>query len=254
MTLLEAPPRPRAVRVLDEDPDLAARLDPTQIEPARRSAIAAVASYEPGPIAVPPSLTEPGAYGLLVIDGLIGLRMSIPERCHLELIGPSDVVRPWVELGPWATVPSAVRWEAMVPTRVAVLDRRYAASIARWPELCAALMNRLVLRSRRMAFQLAVVSIPRTEDRLLLSLWQLADRFGRVTREGVHVPFPLTHQNMADMISTRRPSVTNALVELSRDGRVVRRSDRTWLLCGGPPDAYTALRERSALPVADGAL
>lgn len=251
MALLDAPPRPRAVRVLDEDADLGARLAPEHHEAARRGAIAALCTFEPGRVQVPAALTEPGAYGLLILDGLIAAHTQIPQRCHLELLGPGDVVRPWVELGPWATVPSSLDWEALVPTRAALLDRRFAASIARWPELTAALMNRFVLRSRRMAFQLAIVSIPRTEDRILLSMWQLADRFGRVTADGVHLPYPLTHQSLAETIATRRPSVTNALVELAREGRVVRRPDRTWLLCGGPPEAYTELAERSALAMAD---
>ncbi len=78
-------------------------------------------------------------------------------------------------------------------------------------------MDRLVLRSRWLAFHLAVCHMRRIETRLLIVLWYFADRWGRVTREGVGIRLPITH----------------ALLE--QDGLLERRGDRLWLLHGDPP-------------------
>ena len=42
----------------------------------------------------------------------------------------------------------------------------------------------LVEQRDRLMMQLVIAEQPRVEDRLLMLFWQLADRFGRVTREG----------------------------------------------------------------------
>jgi CRP-like cAMP-binding protein len=73
------------------------------------------------------------------------------------------------------------------------------------------------------------------EDRLLLTLWHLAERWGRVGADGIGVPLPLSHQRLADLVGAHRPSVTTAMGELVRSGAVSRRDDGTWILHGPPP-------------------
>src|SRR5438477_526792 len=68
---------------------------------------------------------EPGSLGLLMLQGILGARRQVERRAHLEILGPGELVRPWVELGPEASVPYEVAWTALEPTRVAVLDRRF---------------------------------------------------------------------------------------------------------------------------------
>ena len=74
------------------------------------------------------------------------------------------------------------------------------------------------------------------DDRLLLTLWHLAERWGRVTPTGIVVPLPLGHQRLADLVGAHRPSVTTALGELARAGSISRRDDGNWLLHGAPPE------------------
>jgi CRP/FNR family cyclic AMP-dependent transcriptional regulator len=69
---------------------------------------------------------------------------------------------------------------------------------------------------------------------LLLLLWHLADRWGRVTPDGVRVALGVTHQTLADLVAARRPSVTTALQQLARQGLLGRDGD-AWLLLGDPP-------------------
>ena len=94
---------------------------------------------------------------------------------------------------------------------------------------------------------LAIAHHQRVDDRLLLTLWHLAERWGRVAPDGIAVPLPLSHQRLADLIGAHRPSVTTAMGELVKSGAVTRRDDRTWVLLGAPPDAIRHHRLAAAL-------
>jgi DNA-binding IclR family transcriptional regulator len=64
--------------------------------------------------------------------------------------------------------------------------------------------------------------------------WGLADRWGTVHRDGVHVDIQLTHATLAEMVAATRPTVTKALGELGEHG-LVRSTEDSWLLVGPPP-------------------
>jgi CRP-like cAMP-binding protein len=89
-------------------------------------------------------------------------------------------------------------------------------------------------RSRNLAINMAIIHQARVNVRLLMLLWHLADRWGRVRSEGVVLPLHLTHSVLADLVAARRPTVTSALTELARLGLVIP-LDRGWLLSGDPP-------------------
>jgi CRP-like cAMP-binding protein len=238
-----------AVRVLDADPDLASPVSPPEREAARAASRAAVIEIEAGPW--PPDQVvagEPGSLGLLLLEGILGARRQVERRAHLEILGPGELVRPWVELGPEASVPYQRAWTALEPTRLAVLDRRFAAALAPWPEVTAALVNRLVLRSRRLSVQMAISFLPRVDRRVLLMLWELGDRFGRVTPDGVVVGLPLTHAQLSDLVGARRPSVTMAVSELRRAGTIEPLPGRGWLIRGARPEELLRVRRTAAAP------
>ena len=81
------------------------------------------------------------------------------------------------------------------------------------------LFNRGTRRAHHLAVALAIAHHQRVDDRLLLTLWHLAERWGRVARDGVVVPLPLGHQRLADLVGAHRPSVTTAMGELDARGR-----------------------------------
>jgi CRP-like cAMP-binding protein len=83
---------------------------------------------------------------------------------------------------------------------------------------------------------LAIAHHQRVEDRLLLTLWHLAERWGKVTPDGIVLPLPLSHQRLAHIVGAHRPSVTTAMGALDKAGRVSRRDDGSWLLHGDPPE------------------
>ena len=207
-----------------------------------------------GPWAVP-VLTREGSgghIGLLVGEGMLVRSVGLPGRAGAELLGPGDIIRPWENGDPIASLPSALTWTVLEPARLAVLDRRFVASVCEWPEVVAAIAARTVHRSQRLAFQLAISHLTRVDARLLAFFWRCADRWGHVTPEGVVLRMRVTHELLAKLVGVQRPSVTTALKHLSRRRAVVRRPDGSWLLQGEPPDIEALLRGAASEAVATG--
>ena len=111
------------------------------------------------PLAVDKAPVEdPRAYGLFVLDGLIGARASVGREGYIEVLGAGDVLRPWAEIDAGAPLSPDYGWRAFAETRLLVLDHRFALGVAPWPQITAALMHRFVLRARRLGFQLVARS------------------------------------------------------------------------------------------------
>jgi CRP/FNR family transcriptional regulator, cyclic AMP receptor protein len=168
--------------------------------------------------------------GLLVLEGMLTRVIEIRRRRSVELLGRGDVLRPWVLLGEDAPAQVKIEWTVMEPVSLAILDAAFARRVARWPEIGTVLMDRLMMRSRWLALDLAISHVRRLDDRLMLLFWQLARRWGRVTPNGIVIPLALQHQLIADLIGAQRPSVTTRLGVLRDRGLITRRGDGTWLL------------------------
>lgn len=226
----------RVINVLDEDPDLAEHLSTPRLEEARRAAVARVLLLQAGAWSAPEErLAETGATGLLILEGVLGRSVSIEGRAGLDLFGTGDLVRPWETAESEMIAPSEVRWWALRPTRLAVLDARFTSRMCVYPEVIDELSGRLQRRSSSHALRSAIMQQAHLSERLRLLLWHLADRFGRVHPEGVVLPVPLSHELLAQLVGARRPSVSRALKELERAEVIARRPDGSWLLARQPP-------------------
>jgi hypothetical protein len=96
---------------------------------------------------------------------------------------------------------------------------------------------------------MAIVQVPRLDERLWMIFWELADRWGKVRPDGVYLELPLTHELLSYVAAARRPSVSGALTKLAEGGRV-RRAGRAWLLTGDPPEPGAASRAQDGHEVA----
>src|SRR3954453_18510402 len=221
--------------VLHHDSELADAVADQRREQAARASVAPVLRVRRGKWdARPPAERTRGGQGLLGLDGLPWRRVGIDDRFAAELLGPGDILRPLEHDGEEATLPFEATWRVLEPLRLAVLDRRWSIRTCAFPELGVALTGRAMRRSRRLANMFLITSFPHLEDRLLLLLWELADRYGVVRRDGVHVPLPMTHQVLSELAAAPRPSVSGALSRLAATGALVRVEDG-WLLNGDPP-------------------
>jgi CRP/FNR family cyclic AMP-dependent transcriptional regulator len=226
------------IRLLEAYPDLLQGLDSRQADAATAVVVARTVYLRAGKWAPPAGRL--GDLTLLVIEGILSRTVTLAGRTVVELFGDEDLLRPRDDHPEPASVPAEVTWTVLRPTRVALLDERFAARIAPWPPISAALLTRTVSRSRWLERHLAILDQPRLDVRLVLLFWELADRWGRVAPDGVSVPLPLTHQTLGRIIRAQRPSVTATLGQLRERGFLSRGPDGSWVIHG---DASKQLRE-----------
>lgn len=221
--------------ILLEDPELAQGLSPEDRGVAAELFRAEVISVH-RPRWQPPDYDPATTYGLLVLDGLMGRRVRVGNAVATELLGSGDILRPWDEPTLWGMIPPELDWRVFRPTRLAVLDERITGMIGRRRELVIAFSGRLLRRARSIAYLMAISHLTRVEGRLIATLWHIASGWGRVTPEGVTVPFRLTHEVLGEILGAQRPSVTIAMARLEQRQQVKRNRDGGYLLIGDPAD------------------
>lgn len=195
---------------------------------------------------------DPSHIGLLIAEGVLAREVVLEDTVSTELLGPGDIVRPWHLEGPPQLLAVTIRWNALTSVRLGLIDRRVAAALVRYPEITAVIVDRMSERAQRLTITQAISQLNRVDRRLLALFWHLAERWGRVSRDGIAVPLVLSHRLIGELVGARRPTVSTALAELARDGQLVRRDDGTWLLTGEPvdvpPDATAeVIRQRRRL-------
>lgn len=216
----------RPVRLLDADPDLIAGV----------GAEAALAQLTLTTERLPPGRwTSPGSAGaevqaLLILDGVLVRTVRVGQQRRSELLGDGDLICPFDLEQAVATVDFTVEWEVLQSARLGMLDDAFLTAASRWPQISIALILRGVRRSQRLALQLAIADLRRIDDRMITLLLHLGDRWGRMTPDGIHIPLRLTHDLIAQLLGAQRPTVTTSLNDLERSGRLLRRSDRTWVV------------------------
>lgn len=217
------------MQLLDYDPELARSLRPERRAEAHASACATMVEIPPGEWDPQVLVRErKAAYGLLLLDGLVSRTVFVDRVAAAQLLGRGDLLLPHEPAE--QLVATEVRWTVREPSSVALLDEAFLLSVRRWPELVAALFQRVATQSNRRAIHSALSQLPRVEDRLHALLWFLAERWGRVTPLGVVVPMRFTHEMLGRLVGAKRPTVTLAIKALEADGRVHRRPDGAWLL------------------------
>lgn len=224
------------VSVLDADPELARWLTPGEMGAARRDTVVPVqvvnhGTWQPEP----PHACGWRHLGYLVLEGVLARRERLAGAISIDLVGPGELVQPWVEDADDVLVPHSVTWTVLEPARVGVLGPTFVASSARWPVVTAALLTRAVRQSSRAATLHGICQLSRVDTRLLVLFWHLAERWGRVNGEGVVLPLRLHHEILGHLIGAKRPTVTLALQRLSERALVQRRDDGTWVLPGTRP-------------------
>jgi CRP/FNR family transcriptional regulator, cyclic AMP receptor protein len=233
------------IHLLDVEPELGEGMNPQERAAAAR--VLAVPSYvlDPGPWDPHGELGDiHPVIGLLFVDGMLTRDLHFAGRTTTELVGAGDILRPWDDDVAFDALPVAASWHVHAPGRVAILDTRVAIAAGRWPPIATALHARHVRRARSLAFQRAIAQLPRVDDRMLVLLWVLAERWGRVSPAGVRVPVSLPHRTLATLVGARRPSVTTALTGLAREG-LIERTAVGWLLHGDPEEVLAQRLERA---------
>jgi CRP/FNR family transcriptional regulator, cyclic AMP receptor protein len=233
--------------VLREDSDLLSAIDPGRRERAIEECVVRAARVPRGRWSPQHARMMEAGIGLLVLEGLLIRHVGIDGRSGSELLGEGDLLRPWQGEGVAPTLAVTTGWRVLEPVRLALLDEAAARRFAAYPELTGRLVARALERARNLAVNMAIVHQARVNVRLHMLLWHLADRWGRVRRDGVILPLGLTHTVLSDLVAARRPTVTSALSELARQGLVTPVKEG-WLLSGEPPGELLELQEVEVSP------
>ncbi len=186
-----------------------------------------------------------GAVCCVVGGGRLALGVTVAEERErtIGMLEEGDLlVRP---TDSWATVGPAARCLAMEDSRLHLVDRRRMDAWLEDPALAANIVRVLSAQVADRELAVAIALEPRVERRLLLKLRQLAERWGRVTPDGIRLDLRLTHQELANMVGAVRESVTIALGRLAEAGEIEVRN-RTLLIreVAGRPDEERPDRPR----------
>src|SRR3954466_6694809 len=132
------------VRLLDVDPDLGGLLNDTRREHAERELVVRTHGLPVGPWDVSRLAGATADHvGLLIIDGILSRELVVADHVSAELLGPGDLVRPWQPASRPGLLPVDAVWTILSPLTVAVLDRRFAGEMTRFPDITPALFHPL---------------------------------------------------------------------------------------------------------------
>jgi DNA-binding transcriptional ArsR family regulator len=240
-----APGSAGADSVLDLDPDLGSGIQASDWDLARRAIPAELLRVACGSWAMPdPRASRDDIVALVVSDGVLAREVVLGDHHAIELLCRGDVLlRPYAPEGPDAGTP--VRLSALCDSAVMTLGAPFLRALARWPALLANLHRRVEDQRHRVAIQSLTMHLPRAADRLLLTLWVLAESCGRVAPDGTVIPLNLTHDTLGRLTAARRPTVTLALRALEAAGLVTRRGDGHLVLTSAAEEEVDALTRTS---------
>ncbi len=237
-------------RLLELDPELGLRVPPALITRARTEIVVPVQAFDEGIWEVPSDALQAGRFGFLMLEGLLARDVTLAGFTCTELIGEGDLVQPGAGLRDDGLVSYHVHWHVLTPIHVAVLDDAVARRLGEWPQVLGALLERAVRRTLRMSLHQAILRLSPLETRLLVLLWFLAERWGRVTPDGVVVEVQLSHRLLGQLVGCRRASATTGIGHIVESGLLERRPDGRWLLHGAPPEELAQFHwpARAAFP------
>lgn len=158
----------------------------------------------------------------------VSLISASGERAIVAVLGPDDVFGDGGLLPPAA--PRHPEARALVRSRLLAIPPDAVRRLLVEDERVAGwLLSHLMLRVRASEHHLARVLPQGVAGRVESVLAELAERHGRPVPDGVLVRLPLTHADLAAMVGASRETVTRALADLARRGRVIR-SQRGYVL------------------------
>lgn len=211
---------PLYVYLLDADDDLAEELDIRTRFAARQLATARVLEADTGECDLESWFAAVGhGPGLLILDGLVAFDTRIADRTVTQLQGSGDLLQP-----PSRDVDDMIErvasWRALSACRLALLDAEFTERVLPWPQIGHTLLRRTLRGAEDLGMLRAISCQPRLEVRLVLFLWHLAARWGRVEPTGIRLMLPLTHRLLGQLVGAERPSISHALGRLADAGLV----------------------------------
>jgi hypothetical protein len=169
-----------------------------------------------------------GWLGLLLLDGVVAVERDAGRAHTSWLMGADDLVRPW-DMSEFSLLTGSA-WRALSPTRIALLDADFSRRVGGIPLVTRELLARASQTTHWLMATSLITGLPLVAQRLTVLFELLAERWGTVRPDGVSLSLPLTHNLIARMTGSHRPSVTLALRTLREQGIVEPLGRGRWLL------------------------
>jgi CRP-like cAMP-binding protein len=175
----------------------------------------------------------PAARLLIVENGVVlmrslaapGRRSMILARCAAGAVVPVPGEQEFLQslTDAWLTAVSHAAWRRLV-------------AVPEIAEQLVAGLEETLVRQREAARSFAGI---RNVDRVRHQLLELAREHGRVSRDGIRIDLPVTHDLIADMVGCARETVTRAFEDL-HCGRFVERRGASYYLLVSPESLWSA--------------
>ncbi len=211
-------------------PEILSSVPAEDRELAERTLVVPLLSARDEDLADVVTAQTPGAFDFLIVDGVVLKETSLASRSALELLGPGDLLAPPLTAVRQLESRAVSRYLAHGRVSLAAIEAHFRQAAGRWPGIADFLHDRLGRQTHRASMHLAMLQLPRIEDRVIALFADLAERFGRVTPEGVLIDVPLTHDVIGGLVGGRRPTVTLALHKLASNGLLERHHGDHWKL------------------------
>ncbi len=212
-------------------PDIAERLEPEERDAAERALVVPLLSARDEDLTA--ALEAVDAFDFVLVEGTVLKETTLASHSALELLGPGDVLAPPVSASRQVELRGVSRYLAFGAVLVAVLGVRFQRVASRWPQVSDFLHGQIADQAHRASIQLAMLHLPRAEDRILAVFAELGDRFGRVSPDGIMIDLPLSHELIGRLTACRRPTATIALQLLDDQGLLTRLAAGSWKLSFG---------------------
>ena len=178
----------------------------------------------------PAFAVESDVMWLAVVEGTVVKETTLATRSALEVLGPGDLLAPPLSATRQLESRAVSRYVALGRASLAPVGMSFTRVAARFPAVSKFLHARLAEQAHRASMHLAMLHRPRAEDRIITLFTDLAERFGRVSADGILIDLPLTHDLIGRLTGSRRPTVSLALQTLHDDGLLAKHDDNRWKL------------------------
>lgn len=158
-------------------------------------------------------LFSPGAAGeaiYFIEEGRVRVTRLSPEgkTVILALLGPGDLIGD----AAWESGEHDSYAETLQDSRIYQMSREaFQKLIKENPEFGIRLIQLLGSRLRQAQSRIEDLVFRQVPSRIARLLLSLAEDHGRVTPKGIRLEFPLTHQEIADLVGSSRVTVTQIL-------------------------------------------
>lgn len=157
----------------------------------------------------------------VIVSGVVRLVQVTPSGPRIII----KYVRPGEVFGSPALLDRFYPTNAIAVTECVELQWSSAtikSFVDRYPQLALNVIRDLETRLREMESRLRDLSTEPVEQRLARAILRLVETFGRRTAEGVEIPFPVSRQDLADLIGSTLHMVSRTLRAWETQRRIRR--------------------------------